>query len=124
MGQVGQRDGSLCPTLKSGTNYTAKFTYDARGQLTRVYDLNNNNRYYNYTYDARGNITKSTYSTSATGINFTNQNTYHYNDAIPDELSSVEMKVGSATTTREYTYDTIGNPTSHSEPSPMALWRK
>ena len=35
-------------------------------------------------------------------------------------MASVEMKVGSATTTREYTYDAIGNPTSHSELSPMA----
>lgn len=98
-------------TLKNGTSYTANFTYDARGQLTRVYDLNNNNNYYNYTYDKRGNITKSTYGTNSTGSSYTNCNTYTYNSAIPDELSSVTMEKGSTTTTRSYVYDTIGNPT-------------
>ena len=98
-------------TLKSGTAYTANFTYDARGQLTKVYDLNNNNRYYIYSYDKRGNILSSSYGTSSTGSSPTNQNTYTYNSSIPDELSSVTMKKDSTTTTRTYTYDTIGNPT-------------
>ena len=96
--------------MKSGTAYTANFTYDTRGQLTRVYDLNNNNNYYNYTYDKRGNITKSTYSASSTGSSPTNINTYTYG-SIPDELSSVTIQKGSTITTRNYTYDTIGNPT-------------
>ncbi len=99
-------------TLKTGTVKTENYNYDQRGQLLAATNYHGNGIQYLYTYDKRGNITQVL---ERVGNNLKKRAVYTYNGNITDELKTVSITEGSATTTRNYTYDQSGNPTKISD---------
>ncbi|MFC8765750.1 polymorphic toxin-type HINT domain-containing protein [Streptomyces sp. NPDC057193] len=99
------------------TTLDTTYTYDARGQLTKVTDPNNNN--WTYTYDARGRLTDSTdpdIGAASYGYNNLDQRVWskdtllRYQYTLYDNLGrTTEVRDDSPTgpLVTKYTYDTL-----------------
>ena len=103
---------NILTEVKNSSSYTKTYGYDALSRLTAAGNVANSGDNYAYTYDGRNNITGSTVTNNGAT---TQTKSYTYATDDIDRLASFSHSTAAGTVTRNYTCDSIGNPTAITE---------